>query len=155
MRPMSTPDNKSNGTANQRGGILLVDDDPAVRISLGRALESEDYRVTMAGDGAEALRGLEEGGIDLVLLDLNLPVTSGWDVFERMTVISPFLPIIIITARPDQYELAAAAGATAIMEKPLCLPLLVETIDRLLHEGFEKRVRRILGNRPLVLAGSV
>ena len=36
---------------------------------------------------------------------VNLPITSGWDVFERITAIHPFLPIIIITARPDQYEL--------------------------------------------------
>jgi two-component system, response regulator, stage 0 sporulation protein F len=152
---MSTPDNKSLEAANKRGGILLVEDDPPVRVSLGLALESEEYHVTMTGNGAEALRRLQEGGIDLVLLDLNLPVTSGWDVFERMTAITPFLPIIIITARADQYELAATAGATAIMEKPLCLPVLVATIDRLLHEGFENRVQRILGNRPLVLAGSV
>lgn len=153
MRVMSTPDNTSLQTANKRGGILLVDDDPAVRESLARALESEDYNVTMAGNGVEALRKLEERGIDLVLLDLTLPVTSGWDVFVRMTAISPFLPIIVITARADQYELAATAGATAIMEKPLNLPVLVATIDRLLHEGVDRRVRRILGNGPLVVDG--
>jgi two-component system response regulator MprA len=138
----------------QRGRILLVDDDRSVRSSLSRALQSENYDVWAAADGAEALRTLEQGRVDLVLLDINLPVTSGWDVFEQITALSPFLPIIIITARPDQYDLAAAAGASAIMEKPLSLPVLMESIDRLVHESFQRRVRRILRNRPLVLAHS-
>jgi CheY-like chemotaxis protein len=138
--------------AVKRGRVLLVDDDPGVRVSLSRALQSENYDVFAAASGTEALRRLNEGRIDLVLLDINLPVTSGWEVFEKITAVSPFLPIIIITARPDQYEFAAAAGASAIMEKPLSIPVLIESIDRLVHEGFERRVRRILKNRPLVLA---
>ena len=138
----------------QRGRILLVDDDASVRSSLSRALQSEDYGVCAAANGAEALRRLEQGRIDLVLLDINLPVTSGWEIFEQITALSPFLPIIIITARPDQYDFAAAAGASAIMEKPLSLPVLMESIDRLVHETFKRRVRRILRNRPLVLAHS-
>src|ERR1051325_10079499 len=133
-----------------RGRILLVDDDVAVRISLCRALQSEQYEVFAVGNGSEALRRLDEGRIDLVLLDINLPMTSGWEGFEAITAMSPFLPIIIITARPDQYEFAAAAGASAIMEKPLSIPLLIENIQGFVHEGIEKRVRRILNNRPLV-----
>jgi two-component system response regulator MprA len=136
----------------RRGRILLVDDDPAVRAALSRALESEDYAVAAAGDGSQALEALDSGKLDIVLLDLNLPRINGWDIFERITSVEPFLPIIIITARPHQYELAAAAGATAIMEKPLCLPLLMETIERLLHEPMEQRVQRILTHRPLLLA---
>ena len=61
--------------------------------------------------------------IDLLLLDLNLPLKSDWDVFERVTVLNPFLPIIIITGRDKQRDLAAAAGVSALMEKPLDEPL--------------------------------
>ncbi len=151
---MDTSHDKGAEAVEPRGRVLLVDDDPAVRTSLRRALESEDYAVTVAADGGQAMEEMARGFIDVVLLDLNLPGLSGWDVFERLTAIHPFLPIIIITARPDQYRLAAAAGVSAIMEKPLSLPLLIESIDGLVHESLENRVHRILSNKPLMLAQS-
>jgi CheY-like chemotaxis protein len=50
-----------------------------------------------------------------VLLDLNMPVKNGWDIFERLNSINPLLPIII-TGRPDRSALAEAAGVAALME---------------------------------------
>ena len=140
----------SNSVA-QRGKILLVDDDPAVRLALSRALESENFCVSTASDGSDALQQVCRAAMDLVLLDLNLPDMNGWDVFERMQAFSPSLPIIIITARQDQYALAESAGARAIMEKPLYLPLLIETIDGFVHEPSDQRAQRILNHVLLVL----
>lgn len=134
----------------QKGTLLLVDDDRAVRDSLGRALQSEDYRVLTVSDGVAALGALEHNHVDLVLLDLSLPVMSGWNVFEKITAVRPTLPIIIITARPDQYQSAAAAGASAIMEKPLALPVLIRAIDSLMQESNNERAQRILARRPML-----
>ena len=139
--------------AARKAKILLVDDDFAVRQSLSLALQSENFAVVTAANGHEALEKYLEGYIDLVLLDLSMPIKDGWDTFERLTAINPYLAIILITARLDQRELAAVAGASALMEKPLNLPLLVQTINRLLDEPLQKRVERIASQRPMVLSG--
>jgi two-component system response regulator MprA len=138
--------------SDRKGRVLVVDDDASVRESLGRALRSENYEVALAGDGQEALSRFNEGYVDLVLLDLNIPITGGWDVFERISALNPLLPIIIITARSQQYELAATAGATALMEKPLSLPLLLDTITGLINEPVGKRLQRIVTHQPILLA---
>ena len=102
--------------SGSKGRLLLVDDDASIRESLGHALRSEDYEVIPAADGQDAIDKFLKGYIDLVLLDLNVPVKGGWDVFERITALNPLLPIIIITARSEQYELAATAGASRCAE---------------------------------------
>src|SRR5258706_9380248 len=109
--------------------ILLVDDDPGIREMLGRVLEEQGYMALPAGNGRDALDLAEATDIDLVLLDLNLPVKNGWDTFEQITSRNPLTPVIIITARPNQLFPALAAGAGALMEKPLDFPKLLETIS--------------------------
>jgi len=146
-----TRESNCNGGSTDRALILIVDDDFSVRLALRRALESEGYPVVTAESGVEALQKVRHHAIELVLLDLNLPDVNGWDVFERLTAYDPLLPVLILTARPDQYALAEAAGATGIMEKPLSLPLLIRTIARLLHEPGSERAARILSHKPLVL----
>ncbi len=124
--------------------ILLVDDDPSVRSALAQLLVGEGYSVRCAANGDEALKDMD-GKIDLVLLDLNMPVRNGWDTFERLTALNPLLPIIIITARPNQLFTALAAGVGALLEKPLDFPKLLETIDELVHEPPGVRLARIAG----------
>jgi two-component system response regulator HydG len=132
--------------------ILLVDDDVSVVAALGGVLRSEGYEVLQAFDGHEALEHFRTaGGADLALLDLNMPVKGGWDTFEQLTSINPLLPIIVITARPGQYPLALAAGVAALMEKPLEIPLLIETVRNLLAETPETRLARIAGQPPHTL----
>ncbi len=123
-----------------RKRILLADDDAAVRESLGRVLESEDYEVTMAETGREAVHKFMTAPPDLVLLDLNMPDKDGWEAFELMERQHPLLPVIVITARPNQYERAVGVGIDALMEKPLDLPLLLETIKEFLAQSEQQRV---------------
>ncbi|HTD66128.1 MAG TPA: response regulator [Candidatus Limnocylindria bacterium] len=125
--------------------LLLVDDDPSVRKMLGRLLIAEGYQVLPAANGQEALDIAAATELDLVLLDLNLPVKNGWDTFERLTSDNPIVPIIIITARPNQLFPALAAGVGALMEKPLDFPKLLETIRGLLDEPTEERLARLVG----------
>ncbi len=128
-----------------RKTILLVDDDQAVRESVARVLADENYEVVPAGDGAEALEIAAASEVDLVLLDLNMPEKSGWDTFERLTNDNPLLPVVIITARPNQLFLARAAGVGALMEKPLDFPKLLQTISELLAEPSQQRLARMAG----------
>lgn len=129
--------------------MLLADDDVEVLSALSAALASEDYDVVVAKNGREAIEHFREGHFDIALLDLNMPVKGGWEAFERLTTIHPLLQVIVITARPDQYPLAAAAGVAALMEKPLDLPRLLRTIDYLLCEPVEHRLSRLAGKHPI------
>ena len=125
--------------------VLIVDDDLAVRESIGKVLQASGYEVRTAGDGEEAAARFGSEGIDVVLLDLNLPSQSGWDVFERLTTRHPAVPIIIITGMPDQYSMARAAGVGALMEKPIEAPALLQTMNELLAEPAQARLRRMCG----------
>ncbi len=125
--------------------VLVVDDDPAVAKSIKRVLEQAGYDVVLARDGREAEARFVPGQIDLVLLDLNLPSESGWDVFERLTTRQPSVPIIIITAMPNQYAMARAAGVGALVEKPVEVPALLRLMKELLSEPPDARLRRLCG----------
>ncbi len=124
---------------------MILDDDKQIRQSLLKFLQAEGYEVVLAADGQEGLDHFDPSNIDLLLLDLMLPRKSGWDVFERVTSLNPLLPIIIMTGKDKQRELAAAAGVGALMEKPLDVPLLLKTITDLLAEPAESRLKRLAG----------
>jgi len=115
--------------------ILLADDDASIRTMVGRVLEAESYNVFFAKNGREAARRFKTDPPDLVLLDLNMPEKDGWEAFEEMCAVNPMLPVIIITASPYEYERAVQLGADALMEKPLNLPLLLQTIRELLAQS--------------------
>jgi DNA-binding response OmpR family regulator len=127
--------------------VLVVDDDASVRQSVSRVLTASGYRVLTASDGAEALGVFRRETIDLVLLDIGLPLKSGWETFERLTTENPFLPVIVITGKCGNTEMACAAGVGALMEKPLDVEALLETVRRLLLEVNEVRLSRLSGLR--------
>lgn len=125
--------------------VLVVDDDASVRKSLQKVLEGAGYEVASAENGPEANRSFESQRTDMVLLDLGLPIRDGWDAFESITSEAPVLPIIIITGQADQYDMAVAAGVGALMEKPLDVSQLLRTMEELLAEPCETRLRRLCG----------
>jgi DNA-binding response OmpR family regulator len=134
-----------NPHSSRRKQILLVDDDPTVRDSLSGALVAEGYKVVPAANGQEALDLADRVAVDLVLLDLNMPVKNGWDTFEQLTRQHPILPVIIVTARPNQVFTALSAGAGALLEKPMDIPILLQTMEKLLAETPDKRLARLIG----------
>lgn len=129
--------------------ILIADDDDLVRGSLAAVLESEGYSVGEACDGYEAVRHAIDHLPNLVLLDLNMPGWDGWAAFSQLDRVRPFLPVIVITARPNQYEKAVKLGVDAFMEKPLNIQVLLRAIQHLTSEGFS-RSWRSSKNRPFV-----
>lgn len=126
-----------------RKRILIADDDAAVREALGRALESESYDVVSARSGCETISKFLAVPYDLVLLDLNMPNTDGWEAFDWLSKLHPLMPVVIITALPNQYPQAMRCGIDALMEKPLDLPLLLKTIRNLLAQTEQQRIARL------------
>jgi DNA-binding response OmpR family regulator len=132
--------NASKGVHNR---ILIADDDALVRGSLAAVLEYEDFVVDEAQNGIEAVTRAVEHTPDLVLLDLSMPHWDGWTAFGKLDRVSPLLPVIVITARPNQYPKAVQLGVDAFMEKPLNIPVLVGAIRRLTSEDENHHLRRI------------
>ena len=141
--PLSDPPPQSGDCRKQ---ILIVDDDAGVRGSIGEVLVSEAYVVIPAGNGQQALEIAATQQVDLVLLDLNMPVMNGWDTWERLTAEHPLVPIIIFTARPNQVFTALGAGVGALLEKPIDISTLLRTIERLLAEPVNQRLERLAGH---------
>jgi CheY-like chemotaxis protein len=144
---MPDPVVKRAGPSDKRK-ILLADDDPAIRRILLRLLEEEGYFVLAASNGAEALALTNATKFDLALLDLNMPVKDGWETFTQLSTQNPQLPVILITARSNQFFPALASGVDALLEKPLDFVTLFQTIHELLEESPEARLERFLGRPP-------
>jgi CheY-like chemotaxis protein len=139
--PLNAPQPKTAKATNKR--ILIADDDALVRGSLAAVLESEGYMVDEAHNGIEVVSRAIEQAPDLVLLDLNMPHWDGWTAFSQLDRVKPLLPVIVITARPNQYNEAVRLGVDAFMEKPLNIPILVCAIKLLTNEDENRHVRRI------------
>jgi two-component system response regulator MprA len=122
--------------------ILIVDDDHVILESLSKLLAGEGYEVDMADDGQSAIEKLYQERVDLLLLDLGLPVKDGWVTLSWLGSVNVRTPVVIITGRSNQEELAEKAGADALMEKPLNVPRLLDTVRELVNESVETRVQR-------------
>jgi DNA-binding response OmpR family regulator len=100
--------------------LLFIEDDDSVRLALRLALEDEGYDVVEAADGRSGFEAFQRQEPDLVLLDLRLPDVSGFDVCRQIRA-SSIVPIIIVTAQTDTYDLVAGleAGADDYVTKPV------------------------------------
>jgi excisionase family DNA binding protein len=116
--------------------VLVVDDDPAVRELLSRALTAAGYLVDLAVDGASALMRLGEKAYDLMITDLKMPGLDGLSVIREARRTSPALPVIVITG----YSTEAAAieainlGVAGYLTKPFRLPRILAATARALGE---------------------
>ena len=110
--------------------LLVVEDDPEMRDLLRKVLEKEGYRVSVAGDGAEALSMLGGGGYDLILTDMLMPVKNGLDLLQDVHRSRPTLPVIMVTAFGDwaSYSRAVEMGAAAFINKPLRMSELIAAV---------------------------
>jgi diguanylate cyclase (GGDEF)-like protein/PAS domain S-box-containing protein len=114
------------------GTLLVVDDNEANRDALSRRLALKGYRVRVASGGAEALRLIAAEPFDLVLLDVEMPAVSGFDVLTtlRATWSRTELPVIMVTARADGADIVEAfrLGANDYVTKPIDFPVVVARI---------------------------
>jgi two-component system response regulator MprA len=116
--------------------VLVVDDEPAVRDSLRRALQLEGYEVELAGDGLEALERLAaENGVDALLLDVSMPRLDGLETCRRLRRDGNALPVLMLTARDAVSDRVAGldAGADDYVVKPFALEELLARLRALLR----------------------
>ena len=118
--------------------ILVVDDEPAVRESLRRALELEGYRVDLAIDGEQAL---EQAGAadepDALILDVLMPGIDGLEVCRRLRAEGSTVPVLMLTARAEVDSRVAGldAGADDYLPKPFALAELLARLRALLRRA--------------------
>ncbi len=115
--------------------ILVADDDPAVRTALERALRLEEYAVTVATDGGEALEQVRAKAFDAMVLDVGMPVLDGLTVCRVARAEGLRLPILMLTARTttsDRVE-GLDAGADDYLAKPFALEELLARLRALLR----------------------
>jgi DNA-binding NtrC family response regulator len=123
--------------------ILLADDDSSVRDSLKKVLQEAGYEVICAIDGEDAERKATSQPVDLLLLDLDMPGQNGWNVFGVINSQNPLLPVVIISGLINQANADLMPGVSAFLEKPIEVPVLLKTIQELLEESVQARLRKI------------
>jgi DNA-binding response OmpR family regulator len=114
--------------------ILVVDDDPDIRILLRELFGRAGYRVEEAGDGRSALKKLFESPPSLVVLDVTMPDMDGYQTLERIRDLSD-VPVIMLTARTQELERVRglATGADDYVPKPFGRQELLARVQALLR----------------------
>lgn len=118
--------------------LLVVDDDPAIRLILVQNLKLEGYEVKEAIDGGEALDLIAAEPPDLIILDVMLPVLDGFEVLERLRSkpATAELPVIMLTALSSTEEIWAGwnKGVDYYMTKPFDIEEIIRFIDYIFNE---------------------
>ncbi|MGE5111563.1 MAG: Hpt domain-containing protein [Acidobacteriaceae bacterium] len=116
--------------------IVLADDSISVRKFVGRMLEKAGYRVKLASDGLEALEIVSQGGCDLVITDLEMPRTNGYELMMhlRQNAETAHIPIMVVTSRAGakHRERALKDGGSAFMVKPVQEDQFVGQVQQLI-----------------------
>jgi DNA-binding response OmpR family regulator len=124
--------NRSSNTP-QRGRILVVEDDAAIREMVAEMLHDEGYAVVCAADGADALRLLQhakEAPPGLILLDWRMPTPGGVFAQAYRELPPPHAPIVVITAMGDVVDAAVEINAHGFLRKPFDVQELLEIVER-------------------------
>ena len=126
--------------------ILIVDDEPNVRLVFRTALESTGAELAAAEDGEAALAWLRANSVDLVLLDLQMPGSAGWACSNSSGPSGNDVPVIIITAHGSIPDAVAAMklGAIDFLSKPLT----PDALRRAVAEVLDRRPPSLEASRP-------
>jgi DNA-binding NtrC family response regulator len=121
--------------------ILIVEDEPAVRHLLCRALADDGYAVTALGSAREALRAVQEVDFEVIIVDMSLPDADGIDVVRQIHSDVPHVQVLAISGMmvADLSRAVRSAGAAATMMKPTTGGRVREAIHQLLKPLSEAR----------------
>ncbi|MBL0729424.1 response regulator [Piscinibacter sp. HJYY11] len=131
--------------------LLLIEDHPELSLWLGRALKQSGHDITFALDGEDGENKLRQGGFDLVVLDLNLPLRPGLDLLSGMRARGDTTPVLVLTALADVSDRVRGlkAGADDYLPKPFDVNEFEARVQALLRRPKdlrpeERRVGRLL-----------
>jgi two-component system alkaline phosphatase synthesis response regulator PhoP len=121
----------------KKKSILLVEDEENLQEALKLNLELEDYEITGAFDGAEALKAVSSEHFDLIILDVMLPEIDGITVCETIRLTNPDLPILILSAKNSSADriMGLKKGADDYLTKPFNLEELLLRVNKLIQKG--------------------
>jgi DNA-binding response OmpR family regulator len=118
--------------------ILVVDDDPEMRLGLQLRLRANNYDVLLAGDGVASIAEARKHMPDLMILDLGLPAGDGFSVLERLKTNESLsaIPVIVLSGRDrvGNWDRALKAGAKTFLQKPVANDKLLAVIRLVLAE---------------------
>ncbi len=116
--------------------VLVVDDDPGIRIAIKLKLKSQGFNILEAGDGEEALSVLSDAEVDLSILDVGMPGMDGYTLCEHINQDerTEDMPVIILTAQDARIpeEVAERIRVSRFLMKPFSPRELVQTVCELL-----------------------
>jgi two-component system response regulator HydG len=116
-------------------GILVVDDDPDFVRSVQDLLVSNGYTVFVATNGQEAIERIRSNGIDILVLDLRLPILSGLETYLELKRTGQVVPTLIVTAYLDEYaddvDRLRSLSVSGVLSKPFDPRDLLEAVERL------------------------
>src|SRR3954451_3832809 len=117
--------------------VLIVEDDPHIRLGLCDALTGEGYQIAECGDGAQAMPLLRQGHPDLVVLDLMLPHKSGYELCREIRAEKNRVPILILSAKGQEIDkvVGLELGADDYVIKPFSLRELLARLRALLRRA--------------------
>jgi two-component system, chemotaxis family, chemotaxis protein CheY len=110
--------------------ILVIDDDPAIRVTVAEILMSEGYTVATATNGADGLQSLDRLDPALVLLDMRMPIMDGWGFARALQSRGIRVPILVMTAAQDARRWAHEINAQGFVAKPFDLLDLLDAVGR-------------------------
>ncbi len=136
--------------------IALVDDDRNILTSVSMTLEAEGFDVRSYADGAEALDGILQRPVDLIILDIKMPRMDGMEMLSRLRSKSQ-VPVIFLTSKDDEIDevLGLRMGADDYITKPFSQRLLIERIRALLRRGELAEEAEISKNERAVSRGDL
>jgi two-component system, OmpR family, alkaline phosphatase synthesis response regulator PhoP len=129
---------------NTRATILLVEDEENLQEALKLNLELENYEVSCASDGPEALKKVEQEYFDLIILDIMLPEIDGISVCETIRIKNIPVPILMLSAKSTSADrvMGLKKGADDYMTKPFNLEELLLRVEKLIEKNKKLQDRK-------------
>jgi two-component system alkaline phosphatase synthesis response regulator PhoP len=132
-----------------KASVLIVEDEENLQEALKLNLELEGYEITCAENGAIALKKVDEGYFDLIILDVMLPEIDGFDVCESIRLKNIDTPILMLSARSGSSDRVTGLkrGADDYLTKPFNLEELLLRVEKLIDKNRKLQVNSSIGDQ--------